>query len=93
MLKIEVADFQDKEAFDLDLKTIQATVRSRGAGCNSIAISMGSGARGQCYVSRCLNYIPRSSRAQESVRHSKNPRRAYPAVKPCRPCRFGKVDS
>ena len=93
MLKIEVADFQDKEAFDLDLKTIQASLQPRGAGANSIAINMEGGAKGQCSVSRCLDYVPRSPRAQEPVRHAKRPRRAYPAVKPCRPCRVGKVAS
>lgn len=89
MLKIEVADFKDEEAFDLDLKPNQEGQKLWGARSNSISIRMTSGSR--CFVRRCLDFTSQSAGQETPVRHAKRPRRAYPAVKPCRPCRVGKI--
>lgn len=89
MLKIEVADFQDKDAFALDLKTNRGGPRLRDTTGNSISIRLDS--RSHSVVSRCLDYNSRPVGQDTPIRHGKRPRRAYPAVKPCRPCRVGRV--
>jgi hypothetical protein len=92
MLKIELTEFQDQQAFDLDFKMASANGRIRGNDANSISISIIPGSEEQCQVSRCLDYFYGINTAGHGNQdpHGKRPRKAFPAVKPCRPCRGAK---
>ncbi|MDB6034333.1 MAG: hypothetical protein JWM16_4671 [Verrucomicrobiales bacterium] len=91
MLKIELTEFQDEQAFVLDFKTSSGHQRPRGNDSNSISISITPGSQEQCEVSRCFDYHHGANGFHGQDSHGKRPRKSFPAVKPCRPCRVAKA--
>lgn len=94
MLKIELTDFQDEQAFDLDLKTSSGPRRFQDHDANSISIRFTSDT--QCRVRRCLDYVQGAANTgfgSHPASHGKHPRKSFSAAKPGRPCRIAKARS